>query len=494
MKAKTNSYQTDRIRKKGILIVILIFIGLIVPFLLLAVTIKGPPMSFPTHHQIPIDDICGICHLGSDNASSQEWGDMKALGASWTRVDFHWSGIEPSNDVWNWDYWDAFMNASEQHNVKVLALLLYDNANVETVNPLNDKYIHPDDIPYFLDYVNHTVRRYKDRVAAWEIWNEPNIHFWNGPIEDFYKLFNQTITLIHQIEIEFSQDLTVLSSAMASSTAGFVFRDLERMFELGIMQHIDVVPFHFYSYEADSLYRGILQTKIVGEKFGFKGEYWITEIGNPTGGQYPWSVSQEQLARNVIKMHVISSNLQIKKLMWYHDRDALHLDPYNSEGWFGLLYGNGTWKPAAYAYQLFSLHCSNSILYQNLIVKTGGISAMDLMATLYRRVNGNSTLIMWYDPTLYIEGTIKVNLNLSELGDITIYDIYTGMNQTLVGNTVVVGKVPVFITFQAIHNSTPVTLYITESRLAIALYVIVFTILISSLGLAVVVKKRQGCS
>jgi len=43
-----------------------------------------------------------------------------------------------------------------------------------------------------------------------------------------------------------------------------------------------------------------------------------------------------------------------------------------------------------------------------LVIKQGGVSASDLMATLYRRVNGNSTLIMWYDPTLYMEGTIEV--------------------------------------------------------------------------------------
>jgi len=99
---------------------------------------------------------------------------------------------------------------------------------------------------------------------------------------------------------------------------------------------------------------------------------------------------------------------------------------------------------------------------------------------------------MWYDPTLYIEGTIEVTLDLSEMGDITIHDIYTGANQTLTGDTVMVGNAPIFITFQTTNISNPITLHIKESGIAITLYVIIFIVLISSLGLTVVIKRRKN--
>ncbi|NVM29509.1 MAG: hypothetical protein HWN65_11775 [Candidatus Helarchaeota archaeon] len=491
MKSKTKTKEGIKVRKHGILLLVIIIGGLLVPFVIVTLTIKGPPLNFPTKQRIPIDDICGICHIGSSNTSSDEWVTMKQLGANWTRVDFHWSGIEPADDSWYWDKWDGFLNATEDHNVKVLALLLYDNVNVETVNPQSDKYIHPNDIPYFLDYVNQTVRRYKDRVEAWEIWNEPNIHFWDGPIEHFYDLFNQTQELIHQIEVEFSQNLTVLSASMAGTFSGFVPPEFEAMFEAGIMDYIDVVSMHFYHYDADSLYRGIMQHMVTAQKYGFAGDYWITEIGNPTGGEYAWRVSQEKLAENVIKSHVIASNLHVKEIMWYHDEDPLVPDPLDSEHFFGLVHGNGTWKPGAHAYSLFSNHCSNSILYQDLVMNKGGIAANDLVATLYRRANGNSTLIMWYDPTTYASGNIEVTLDLGAVGDIKIHDIYTGTNQTLSDTSIMVGNAPIFITFQAATISNPVTLHVEESGIALTLYIVIFITLISSLGLAVIVIKRR---
>jgi len=64
-------------------------------------------------------------------------------------------------------------------------------------------------------------------------------------------------------------------------------------------------------------------------------------------------------------------------------------------------------------------------------------------------------------------------------------------NQTLTGDTVVVGNAPIFITFQTTNISNPITLHIKESGIAITLYVIIFIVLISSLGLTVLVIKRR---
>ncbi|NVM29511.1 MAG: hypothetical protein HWN65_11785 [Candidatus Helarchaeota archaeon] len=477
------------VRKKGIIILIIVLGGLFIPFLVLSFTVKAPPLTFPTKTRTPIDDFCGVCFV--NDFFDEPNGTVEQIGVNWTRREFSWGGIETANDVWDWSYWDGFLNDTEKYGIQVLAVLAYDNDAVETVNSSYDRYIHPNDIPYFLDYVNQTMRRYKDRVAAWEIWNEPNLaRFWDGPKDHFYELFDQTQQFIHQLEGELSQNLTLLNSAMASAVAGFVPLETEAMFQRGIMTYIDVYSFHYYTYDPDSLYQNIMQQMALGQKYGFEGEYWITEIGNPTNGQYPWRVSQEKLAENIIKSYVISSSYDVKRVIWYRGQDYQNPDPENSEHWFGLLYTNGTWKPAAYAYSLFSHHCSHSILYEDLIIKEGGISAGDLMAALYRRANGNSTLIMWYDPTIYASGSIEVTLDLGAVGDIKIHDIYTGTNQTLSDTSIMVGNTPVFITFQAAGISNPITLHVKESITAITLYVILLGVLIGSIGLAVVIRKK----
>ncbi|NVM56072.1 MAG: hypothetical protein HWN66_20405, partial [Candidatus Helarchaeota archaeon] len=315
-----------QVRKKGIIILIIVLGGLFIPFLVLSLTVKGPPLSFPTKTRIPIDDYCGVCFV--NDFFDEPNGTIKQIGVNWTRREFSWSATEIADDVWDWSRWDAFLNETEKHGVQVLAVFAYDNDAVETINSSYNRYIHPNDIPYFLDYVNQTVRRYKDRVAAWEIWNEPNLaRFWDGPIDHFYELFDQTQQFIHQLEGELSQNLTLLNSAMASAVAGFVPPETETMFQRGIMTYIDVYSFHYYTYDPDSLYQNIMQQLILGEKYGFEGEYWITEIGNPTNGQYPWRVSQEKLAENIIKSYVISSSYDIKRVIWYRGQDYQTPDP-----------------------------------------------------------------------------------------------------------------------------------------------------------------------
>ncbi len=114
------------------------------------------------------------------------------------------------------------------------------------------------------------------------------------------------------------------------------------------------------------------------------------------------------------------------------------------------------------------------------------------MASLYRQEDGTSTLIMWYAPTLYESGTVRVNLDLSAVGgSVFMHDIYTGTNRTLDENYVIVGDAPVFLTFQPSGINDPITLQVQESILAVALYISMIGIFIASISLAVVIRKRD---
>ena len=90
------------------------------------------------------------------------------------------------------------MDNATKYNIKVIAMLNYPPA---WLNLTRDAYVPPEFLPHYLEYVNKTVRRYKDTVAAWEIWNEPNLErFWDGPMEDYYELFDQAVDLINSID------------------------------------------------------------------------------------------------------------------------------------------------------------------------------------------------------------------------------------------------------------------------------------------------------
>ncbi len=486
----------EPINKKKIILLCIILIGLNLPFVIFSLTVKGPPLIYPEKEDIEVKDFSGMCHVGSNESNSDDYSMMKKLGFNWTRIDFHWTGIQPSSNEWFWGYWDGFLDATEENNVNVLALLLYDNDNIEEVETDSTKYIHPDDVPLFLEYVNRTIRRYRDRVAAWEIWNEPNIlKFWGGPIEDFYYLFEETIELIHNLEKEFDEDLTILCSATTSSFALYVPSEVEEFFKRGLMTHIDIIPIHIYVYDADSVYQNIKQIHSLGEKYGFEGKYWITEIGNPTGGQYPHRVSQEKLADNVIKFHVISTVYNIERIFWYHDRDSVNPNENDSEGYFGLLYGDGKWKPGAFAYSLFNNHCINTVYSPNLIRKNGIISTSDLMVALYNKDDEKYTLILWYNPSLYESGSIKVEIDFSDkVKNAYIHDIYDGTNKPLIEDIIEVGNRPIFITFNSDEDISIIDLNITDPIILWGLFSLLFLVFIVSLVSTIFLHQKNKIS
>jgi hypothetical protein len=477
------------VRKNAIFLLAIIFGGLISPFIILSFTSKGPPLIYPERKPIELEDFCGTALAGYSNTTS-EYDNLTQLDVRWVRVHFSWRDIEKDYDNnWIFTRYDTLMDNATKYNIKVIAMLNYPPA---WLNLSTKAYVPQEFLPHYLDYVNKTVRRYKDTVSAWEIWNEPNLErFWDGPIEDYYELFDQAVDLIHDID----PDLYILGSSLSAAATGWMPPNLEQMFSLGIMEHVDAISIHFYNFDPDTLYQGIKQYIVLGEKYGFTGDYLITEIGNPTSGTQPHMVSMEKLAENVIKKMVIASALEIKTQIWYCTKDSgneTH-DIRNSERWFGLMYNNYTWKKAAYAFSLFSKFCSNSTYRPDLIQKLGGISSTDLMAALYRQEDGTSTLIMWYAPTLYESGTVVVDLQeLNEISNsVLIHDIYTGTNQTLNNNSVEVGDTPIIITFNVLDNSQSILIYVHESIVAWVLYLSIFGTFLLSIISAVVLHRRK---
>ena len=438
---------------------------------------------------LSIGEPFGLCHAGYSQ-SAEEYEILAALGNQWMRVDFPWSSIEPENDTWSFTTWDYYVGNASLNHQKILAILDYD---VSWLNASGDytsrPYIKPRDIPVFLDYVNHTVRRYRENVTAFEIWNEPNGRgFWDGPESDFFQLFNATAELIHSID----PNIIIVGGVVAGNDPAYI----ERMFQAGIMRRVDVISFHPYSANVNEIYPKIAAVKAVGAKYGFHGEYWITEVGNPTGGTYGHRVSLEDLPERVIKTLVYATISNITCIIWYcmfDWGDALKASkPNDSEGYFGLIYpDNRTWKTGAYAFQQFSKGVSNSQYRPDLLRRQTIVSQNIVRAFLYRRADGNTTIIAWTDSNL-INGNenLEVTLNLPSNASLVLYhNISTGEITPVPSWTFQVCYYPIFLTFMAGNPGDEVILIIHDSWF-MSVFVIGMPIVIIALISLVIWQQR----
>ncbi len=382
---------------------------------------------------VRIETPLGLCHAGQTKAD-REYQLLDDLGCEWLRVDYHWNTIERTQGNFDFQSTDQFTQAALQHNKKILAVLCYDAAWMHD-DKKKQPYISPEYYDAFIRYVTATVTRYKDQVSAFEIWNEPNlkIRFWGGNDKEFFELFKRTVNAIKSI------DSTIIVTTPGICRGSDKY--LQKMFEAGAMEHVDVISFHPYAITLPGYLKQIEQMQETAQSFGFKGEYWISEMGYPTGGLYPTRVSEDKLPAKTVKTLVYGLAKNIRLITWYHLFDEEKRKKSDSEDFFGLVIRDKeyTYKKGAYAFRAIARNISHSYL-MNPEVKCN-ISGLQYYN--FRQDNGNCLLVLWSE-----NGHRKLNLSVPS-GECLQWDISGPDIKTLSGSSmcIEIGKEPVVLTF-----------------------------------------------
>ena len=120
--------------------------------------------------------------------ATQALDTMNQLGVSWVRAFVRWDQIEPGGPGrWMPDALanlDELTAASQLRGTKVVAVV---TGAPQWANGSTDPYVPPRDPADFRRFMNSLAARTRGRVAAWEIWNEPDEReFWHGQIGPQY--------------------------------------------------------------------------------------------------------------------------------------------------------------------------------------------------------------------------------------------------------------------------------------------------------------------
>lgn len=99
---------------------------------------------------------------------------VQDAGFRWVKQEFPWREIEgQGKGRWQWETPDRIMDQIDAHGLHVIARLgsqpaWASNTPLPQVSP-------PDNLQDFYDYVFAVASRYRGRVEAYQIWNEPNL-------------------------------------------------------------------------------------------------------------------------------------------------------------------------------------------------------------------------------------------------------------------------------------------------------------------------------
>lgn len=166
--------------------------------------------------------------------------EITAAGIGWIRIDFVWALVELQRDDFNWNRYDQLIDDAEERGLRVFATLQGTPQWATSGSVFNGV---PDDPRDWQGFCYRAAMRYRGRVQAWGLWNEPNLErFWEGSRDEYV----DEILLPGALGIRAADpEVKIVAADLAHLTSGDwegwlaqVIRDAGRL--------IDVVAHHVY--------------------------------------------------------------------------------------------------------------------------------------------------------------------------------------------------------------------------------------------------------
>lgn len=323
-------------------------------------------------------------------------GVISRLGAKWIRVDFSWRLIQPNNGQdYDWKEYDRLVEAADQHNLKILAVINYTPAwarEPECAAIVREeeaaKKCAPRDNQEFGRFARAMAIRYRGKsVRAWEIWNEPNIigHWKSAKTDHVLKVdprhYAQMANVAAMQIKHYYPDSVVITGGLAPMFEARLPKGMRQSDYLAEMLPLleprlfDGIAIHPYSwpnlpskaavhnafYTVDHGKPHMNLRTIMNQHGWDKKEIWGTEYGASTKGSRsvldpitrlrPDHVT-EWMQAGIVKQGVEEwyKKSNVGPLFVYSDSDEWFAD-YRNEGGFGLRRKDKSKKPAFGAMQ-----------------------------------------------------------------------------------------------------------------------------------------------
>lgn len=295
----------------------------------------------------------------AETTAQKKMDFLKKAEVTWDRFDFWWSEMEPTKGDWKWDKADWLIDFYAKNGMNMLPILSYRAAWMK------EPPYTPEDDAEFADYTSHVVSRYKDRIHAWEVWNEPNIPtFWKPPSAvDYTNMLKAAYKAARTADPK-----CVIVGAAANETDVNWIIDIAK---LGGLDYMDAVSIHPYSMsdgpEQMDLTRQIENVRTVLAAYGHPNmPIWITEMG--------WKSSITDAKANsrnsgyMAQSYVIAASQHVPHLFWFSEQDWN--EGGKLQGW-GLLSPDGQPKPTLATYRHLSDTLGHSRFLGYLPLKNG---------------------------------------------------------------------------------------------------------------------------
>lgn len=231
-----------------------------------------------------------------------------------------WGDLEPQPGVWKFDLLDRYVDLAAKKKVKILLTLgqtpRWASARPNDESPYGNPGwpAEPANLKDWRNYVRTVATRYKGKIRAYEIWNEPDLKgMYTGSVDKMVELAKEAYTVLKQVDPK----IVVLSPAGTNGTREFQWQ--QDFFRRGGGKYADVIAQHFYPESEtgvpEDLVNSIERMKKVMTKFGLANKpLWNTE----SGWLKPAPIdSDRQAMAYVARIYLINWLSGVRRFYWY---------------------------------------------------------------------------------------------------------------------------------------------------------------------------------
>jgi polysaccharide biosynthesis protein PslG len=284
---------------------------------------------------------------------------LKAAGVGWVRIDTAWGNLEDTHkgarNSWHLRKADFCVEEAHKRGIKVLATLWW---TPEWANGGGGPYVPPTNPQDYADFARWAAERWRGKVSAWEVWNEPD------PWQTFFQgTLNQYVALLRAAYPAFKAgDPNALVTLGGPSSNDD--RWIEQVYALGAKGSFDVLSTHPYQGVGDAppdkpddgnrwWFTHVPAVRDVMLRYGDGAKpIWFTEFGWSAHGNWPgianWQrgVSPEQQGDYLVRAirYTQAHYPYVPVMFWYKERANPQGTDAHQEG-YGLLNADLSERP-----------------------------------------------------------------------------------------------------------------------------------------------------
>lgn len=292
------------------------------------------------------------------------YADMKAGGATHDRVSFNMDALRPTPGAWQPGGYDALLADAAAQNIQVLGVLVAPPNAAWACEPtpfaiwcvpkgLNLPWNDPNNV--WAQYAFSAAQNFKGRVAAWEVWNEPNIDFWSGTPQQFARLLMVSYQAIKAAD---PNATVVMGGMLRGNNLQRVIDIYQAISELpngaANKYYFDVLGYHSYDDGTCTTFDTMAYLELIWKPRVGPKPVWITEAGiavadvpivDPQGYALP-----DEQASFMLQSYTYALYKYVERYYYFR---AIHTgEPID----WGLLKQDGAPRPGFAAYQVAAQH------------------------------------------------------------------------------------------------------------------------------------------